>query len=100
MAKIETKLVRLAEAGTVLGTSPPAGEMARPGDVVTVTVAAEPAGAADEVIVGMSFSGKGDEGGFLTDEQVRDGGTLEVGVGDLIWAYGRGRARGRDRGLG
>lgn len=92
VARIETKLVRLAEAGTVLATSPPAGELVRPGDVVTVTVAAEPSGPADEVIVGIRAQDpKGNYGNGLSDEQVRDGGTLEVGVGDLIWAYGKGK---------
>lgn len=86
--EVRTKKMPGVTPGYVLGASPQPGTMLDPGAVVTVTVVAEPEGPADEVRVGMA-AGKGDTA--LEDAQIRAGATLEVAVGDRIWAYADGR---------
>jgi hypothetical protein len=87
-AEVRTKKMPGVGAGYVLGASPQPGTMLDPGAVVTVTVVAKPEGPADEVRVGMA-AGEGDTA--LEDAQIRAGATLEVAVGDRIWAYADGR---------
>ena len=59
-----------------------------------MTVVAEPDGPADEVRVDIAaVHGEGDYQG-LTDEQIRSGGTIDLRVGDRIWAYARGKRSG------
>ena len=90
-AEVRTKKMPGVTAGYVLGASPQPGTMLDPGSVVTVTVVAEPDGPADEVRVGMA-AGEGDTA--LEDAQIRAGATLEVAVGDRIWAYADGNRAG------
>jgi hypothetical protein len=89
--EVRTKKVPGVAAGYVLEVSPQPGTMLDPGAVVTVTVVAEPDGPADEVRVGMG-AGEGDKA--LDDAQIRAGATIEVAVGDRIWAYADGRRAG------
>lgn len=89
--EVRTKKLPGVAAGYVLGASPQPGTMLDPGAVVTVTVVAEPDGPADEVRVGMA-AGEGDMA--LEDAQIRAGATIEVAVGDRVWAYADGRRAG------
>lgn len=90
-SEVRTQKYPGIDAGYVLDVSPQPGEMVKPGSVVTVTVVAEPEGPADEVRVGMA-AGEGEEA--LEDSQIRAGGTLELAVGDRVWAYASGRRAG------
>lgn len=93
--EVQTKKMPGVAAGYVLGVSPQPGTMLNPGAVVTVTVVAEPDGPADEVRVGMNSSdASGNDYKALKDAQIRGGATLEVSVGDRIWAYADGSRAG------
>lgn len=89
--EVRTKKMPGVSAGYILEVSPQSGTMLDPGAVVTVTVVAEPDGPADEVRVGMA-AGEGDMA--LEDAQIRAGATIELAVGDRIWAYADGRRAG------
>jgi len=91
-AEIQTKTVPAVAAGFILDVAPGAGTMLRPGDVVTVTVVAEPDGPADEVRVGMgAVDSTDDDYKGLEDSQIRAGATIKLAVGDRIWAYADGK---------
>jgi len=94
IADVRTQKVPGSTAGIVLDVSPAPGTMVKPGDVVTLTVVAEPDGPADEVRVGMGVSNAEDEYRHITDRQIRSGATIDVEVGDQIWAYADGKAAG------
>nr|WP_243732118.1 PASTA domain-containing protein [Nocardioides ochotonae] len=87
-AEVRTKKMPGITAGYVLGASPQPGTMLDSGAVVTVTVVAEPDGPADEVRVGMAA---GEDAMELEDAQIRAGATIEVAVGESVWAYADGR---------
>ncbi|WP_127480427.1 PASTA domain-containing protein [Nocardioides pantholopis] len=89
--EVRTVKVPGVAAGQVWGVSPQPGTMLAPGAVVTVTLVAQSDGPADEVRVEMA-AGEGDR--VLKDAQIRAGATIELVVGDRIWAYADGsRAR-------
>jgi len=91
VAEIRTEKEPPIDPGYILDVTPAPGTILQPGDVVTMTVVAEPEGPADEVAVQVGSDGKS---GYLSDEQVRAGGTIELRVGNTIWAYADGnRAR-------
>lgn len=91
-AEVNTRKVSGLDAGHVLEVSPQPGEMVAPGSVVTVTVAAEPEGPADEVRIGITSSDSGgDDYKELEDGQIRTGATIRVALGDRIWAHASGR---------
>ena len=95
VARVKTKKVPAMPAGYILDVSPTPGTMAKPGEEVVVTAVAEPEGPADEIRIGMAArDDRRDEFGALTDEQIRSGGTIEVGVGDHIWVYAQGKRTG------
>lgn len=88
-----TELRRNLPDGFLLAADPVPGTMARPGDLVTVTVSGGKSGPADELVVEINSS---DEAGqydtpTLTDQQIREGATVTFRVGDRLWAYGSGR---------
>ncbi len=92
VARVKTEKVPAMPAGYILDVSPAPGTMAKPGDEVAVTVVAEPEGPADEIRLGMAArDDRRDEFGSLTDEQIRAGGRINVGVGDHIWVYAQGK---------
>ena len=88
---VRTRKVPGVKAGYVLAVSPQPGTMVEPGSTVTVTVVAEPDGPADDVRVGMA-SVEGDRA--LDNAQIRAGATVELAVGDRIWAYADGKRAG------
>jgi hypothetical protein len=92
-AQIHTRTVHASPTGYILAVSPVPGTMVRPGTVVTVTVVAEPQGPADEVDVGISSVHYDPKEVYqdLSDAQIRAGATIELGVGDHIWAYASGK---------
>jgi PASTA domain len=91
-AQIHTRTVHASPTGYILAVSPVPGTMVRPGTVVTVTVVAEPQGPADEVDVGINSVHWPEEVYHdLTDAQIRAGATIELKVGDQIWAYATGK---------
>jgi PASTA domain len=91
-AQIHTRTVHASPTGYILAVSPVPGTMVRPGTVVTVTVVAEPRGPADEVDVGISSVHWPEEVyQDLSDAQIRAGATIELEVGDQIWAYASGK---------
>lgn len=79
--------------GFVLAVEPLPGTMARPGDLVTVTISGGGTGPADELTVAINSHSA--EGAYdtpqLNDQQVRDGATISLRVGDAVWAYASGR---------
>lgn len=91
-AEVRTRKVPGVDAGYILEVEPEPGTMLEPGGVVRVTAVAEPEGPADEVRVGVS-SGDAAEDDYqnLEDAQIRRGATIELAVGDRIWAYAAGR---------
>lgn len=92
VGEVRTRKVPGLDAGHLLEVSPQPGEMVAPGSVVTVTLAAEPEGPADEVNVGMTSSdAAGDDYKELEDAQIRGGTTIRLSVGDRIWAHASGR---------
>lgn len=93
-AEIKTRKVPAVDPGYVLAVSPTPGTMVRSGSVVTVTVVAEPEGPAGEVRVGMNSLDTEEDYHDLSDGQIRSGATIELGVGDRIWAYADGRRAG------
>ena len=93
--EVRTKKMPGVAAGYVLGVSPQPGTMLDPGAVVTVTVVAEPDGPAEEVRVGVNSSdASGIDHRALEDAEIRSGATIELAVGDRIWAYAAGRRAG------
>lgn len=78
--------------GFVLAVEPLPGTMARPGDLVTVTTSGGGAGPADELTVAInSHSAEGTyDTPQLDDQQIRDGATITLRVGDSVWAYASG----------
>lgn len=94
-AEVRTKKMPGVAAGYVLEASPQPGTMLDPGAVVTVTVVAEPDGPAEEVRVGVNSSdASGNDYKSLEDAQIRAGATIELAVGDRIWAYADGSRAG------
>jgi len=88
---VRPRFVPAVDPGFVLEAVPVPGTMLAPGATVTVTVVAEPRGPADEVSIGMNSEDATGEFHDLTDEQIRAGATIRLGVGDRIWAYAHGR---------
>ncbi|MBA3742515.1 PASTA domain-containing protein [Sporichthya sp.] len=91
--EVRTELHRGMPAGFVLAADPAPGTMAHPGDLVTVTASGAGEGPADELTVEMnSHDAKGQyDTPTLTDQQIRDGATVTLHVGDAIWAFASGK---------
>ena len=87
-AVVETKSMPGLTPGYVLDASPAPGTMLAPGDTVTVTVTAEPRGPAEELSVGVNTE---EDGEYASDAQIRRGATINLSVGDRIWAYAEGK---------
>lgn len=89
--EITTKQVPASPAGYILDVSPQPGTMVPPGTVVRLTVIAEPEGPADEVR--LSVNSQDTEGNYrdLSDAQIRAGTSIELGVGDRLWAFADGK---------
>ena len=92
-ARIRTEKRAAVDPGFLLGVSPAPGTMMRPGDVVTVTVVAEPEGPADEVRVELNTNHTYGRNRGLEDEEIRAGGTIDLAVGDRIWAHASGKRK-------
>lgn len=91
-AEIRTEKLPAVDPGFVLDVQPRPGTMLQAGDVVTVTVVAEPDGPADEVSVGMGAADSTEDGHKgLEDAQIRAGATIRLGVGDRVWVYAQGK---------
>ena len=89
--EVRTKLERGMPTGFVRFADPAPGTMARPGDLVVVTMTGGSSGPADEINVGMNWhddKGTYSESG-LDDQAIRDGATVTLHIGDRIWAYGK-----------
>lgn len=90
-AEVRTRKVPALEPGHVLDVAPAPGTMLEPGSGVEVTVSGAPDGPADEVRVGMNSVDTADNYKDLDDPEVRAGASIELGVGDRIWAYAQGK---------
>lgn len=89
VAEVRTEKASAVDPGYILDVSPSPGTMLQPGDVVTVTVVAEPESPADEVWVGINTeNADGSQAKDLDDPQIRQGAVIELSVGDRIWAFG------------
>ena len=88
-----TELRRGLPGGFILAVDPEPGTVGRAGDLVTVTTLAAALRPADQLEIHINSHGA--EGQYdtpsLTDEQVREGATLTLHVGDSMWAYGSGK---------
>lgn len=91
-AELVARKVAGLRAGFLVHAVPVPGTMVVPGETVTVTVVPPPDGPADEIRVGVGFrTADGPPSSFLEDLEIRAGATLELHVGDSLWAFGSGK---------
>lgn len=81
----------------ILGVEPAPGTVVPVGSTVTVHVVGEPRGPRDEISVAMNSENPNVEAmeyKSLSDEQIKAGATIRLGVGWKIWLYGHGKRVG------